>query len=104
MGRRLNWDKARKRLVATEHLTRLDRRADAILARGAAEPPEARAAARVLHKTRKRVKRADAVPLGQASKDIWIVVGGDHTRSGQREVHNFRTLREAHVAGFTWAI
>ena len=36
--------------------------------------------------------------------DIWIVVGADRSPTGEREVHRFRTLKEAHEAGFTWAV
>lgn len=96
VSRRFRWDLAKKRLVDPERVTSLDRRADAILGQ------ETRDATRVLEKTRKRVSRAPRHDGG--SRDVWIVVGGDRTASGEREVHNFRTLREAHAAGFTWAV
>lgn len=47
-------------------------------------------------------------PINQDDPDlIWIVVGANsptNTTPGTRQVHCFRTVKEAHAAGFTWAI
>lgn len=35
---------------------------------------------------------------------IWIVRGADRSPTGERQIFHFKTLKEAHAVGFTWAL
>jgi hypothetical protein len=51
-------------------------------------------------------QRTSPTPPRAHSRDITIVIGADapSNTTGQRQVHEFQTLSQAHKAGFTWAI
>lgn len=38
----------------------------------------------------------------QPDREVWITCGELASKSGEREVHHFQSVRQAHEAGFTW--
>ena len=82
---RLNWSKARQRKSPNLSPDRMERAADRFLS--AREAPM-----KTTHK-----------PRPAKAADIWITVGADcpwNSTPGVRQVHNFRSVREAREAGF----